>query len=105
MPIYEYRCLRCGQEYEIMHKFSDEPLKKCPDCNGEVRRLISNTSFILKGTGWYVTDYASSERKKALESEKDTNGKKTVETTTKKGNGANPAPTGSSDGKETSAKN
>jgi putative FmdB family regulatory protein len=91
MPIYEYKCLKCGKEFEVIQKFSDEPLRKCSDCEGEVRKLISNTSFILKGTGWYATDYASSERKKAVDAEKDTNGKKAVETAAKNGEGAKTA--------------
>ncbi len=59
MPIYEYGCVKCGKTHEIMQKFSDAPLVVCPDCGGEVKKLISNTSFVLKGTGWYATDYAS----------------------------------------------
>jgi putative FmdB family regulatory protein len=59
MPIYEYGCMKCGNTHEIMQKFSDAPLAVCPDCGGEVKKLISNTSFVLKGTGWYATDYAS----------------------------------------------
>jgi putative FmdB family regulatory protein len=70
MPIYEYRCLKCDEIHEVMQKFSDEPLSTCPSCGGELKKLISNTSFILKGTGWYKTDYASPERKKAMEAEK-----------------------------------
>lgn len=58
MPIYEYRCEKCKKEFEIEQKISEAPLKKCPECGGKVTRLISNTSFILKGTGWYLTDYA-----------------------------------------------
>ena len=58
MPIYEYGCDTCGKVLEVMQKFSDEPLKTCPDCSGQLTKLISRTSFQLKGTGWYVTDYA-----------------------------------------------
>ena len=58
MPIYEYGCDACGKVIEVMQKFSDEPLKTCPDCSGQLTKLISRTSFQLKGTGWYVTDYA-----------------------------------------------
>jgi putative FmdB family regulatory protein len=57
MPIYEYRCRKCGKEFEVMQKFSDKPLTRCPSCSGNVSKLISNCSFQLKGTGWYVTDY------------------------------------------------
>ena len=57
MPIYEYRCERCG-DFEEMQRITDPPLERCPKCRRKVRRLISNTSFQLKGSGWYVTDYA-----------------------------------------------
>ncbi len=59
MPIYEYRCEHCG-DFEEMQRITDPPLDRCPKCKRKVRRLISNTSFQLKGTGWYVTDYARS---------------------------------------------
>lgn len=75
MPIYEYKCLKCGEQFEVMLRFNDQSPKNCPVCEGEIKKLISNTSFILKGTGWYVTDYASPERKKALEAEKGSYGK------------------------------
>ena len=70
MPIYEYRCTGCGSEHEFIQRFSDKPKSKCPDCGGKLRKLISNTSFVLKGTGWYVTDYASGDRKAKMEAEK-----------------------------------
>src|SRR5438552_3125230 len=57
MPIYEYRCEHCG-DFEEMQRITDPPLVRCPTCRRKVRRLISNTSFQLKGTGWYATDYA-----------------------------------------------
>ena len=57
MPLYEYSCHRCGQTFEVMQKFSDEPLTTHTNCGGEVERLISAPSFQFKGTGWYVTDY------------------------------------------------
>ena len=60
MPIYEYSCEGCGKQHEIMQKITDEPLSVCPDCGGKMKKMISNTSFVLKGTGWYATDYASS---------------------------------------------
>src|SRR5262245_54276032 len=59
MQIYEYECEKCG-EFEQMQRITDPPLARCPTCKRKVRRLISNTSFQLKGTGWYVTDYARS---------------------------------------------
>jgi len=69
MPIYEYECPNCGKHCEVFQKFSDEPLSRCPDCGGHVHKLISRTSFVLKGTGWYATDYASRDRKKAGKTE------------------------------------
>jgi putative FmdB family regulatory protein len=57
MPIYEYRCNSCERIIEVLQKFSDKPLTRCPSCSGRITRLISNCSFHLKGTGWYVTDY------------------------------------------------
>src|SRR5271165_5496134 len=57
MPIYEYKCNKCGV-FELTRRITDKPLRKCPTCKGRVERIISNTSFVLKGTGWYVTDYA-----------------------------------------------
>ena len=57
MPIYEYDCQKCGT-FETTQKITEKPLSKCPTCRGKVKKLISNTSFQLKGTGWYVTDYA-----------------------------------------------
>jgi putative FmdB family regulatory protein len=59
MPIYEYRCEHCG-DFEEMQRITDPPLARCPKCRRKVKRLISHTSFQLKGTGWYVTDYARS---------------------------------------------
>jgi putative FmdB family regulatory protein len=57
MPIYEYNCSKCG-DFETMQKMSDKPLSKCPTCGRKVTKLISSTTFQLKGSGWYITDYA-----------------------------------------------
>lgn len=59
MPIYEYRCNGCDHINEVWQKFSDSPLVKCEVCGGSVKKIISHNTFHLKGTGWYVTDYAS----------------------------------------------
>lgn len=58
MPLYEYQCMQCGKIGEVLQKFSEKPLKKCHHCSGKLQKLISHSSFHLKGTGWYVTDYA-----------------------------------------------
>jgi putative FmdB family regulatory protein len=57
MPIYEYKCDKCQKIVEVMQKFSDKPLTRCPSCAGKISRIMSNCSFQLRGTGWYVTDY------------------------------------------------
>jgi putative FmdB family regulatory protein len=56
MPIYEYVCESCGRTIEVMQKISDAPLASC-ECQGQLRKLISQSCFHLKGSGWYVTDY------------------------------------------------
>ncbi len=58
MPLYEYKCKKCGHRFEKILKFSDKPMKKCPDCGGAVEQLISAPTVQFKGAGWYVTDYA-----------------------------------------------
>jgi len=101
MPIYEYRCEHCG-DFEEMQRITDPPLARCPKCRRKVKRLISNTSFQLKGSGWYVTDYArkdsggkgttgtgekekteSKDKAGETSSDKDTGAKKTESTDTK----------------------
>ena len=59
MPIYEYECSECGRIDEVLQKFSDKPLDRCKHCSGKLHKLISHSSFHLKGTGWYITDYAN----------------------------------------------
>ena len=59
MPIYEYQCGKCGEIFEAFQKITDAPLKKCKFCSGEVEKLISQSSFQLKGSGWYLTDYSN----------------------------------------------
>ena len=58
MPIYEYECSSCHKISEAVQKFSDAPLASCGHCQGELRKLISRSTFHLRGSGWYVTDYA-----------------------------------------------
>jgi putative FmdB family regulatory protein len=58
MPIYEYQCAACGQVVERWQKISDAPLKECAVCGGSLHKIISSCAFHLKGSGWYVTDYA-----------------------------------------------
>ncbi len=58
MPLYDYRCHKCDETFEVLQKFSDEPLKIHEGCGGQLERLISPPALQFKGTGWYVTDYA-----------------------------------------------
>jgi len=60
MPIYEYSCKKCGEVIERIQRFSDPPLRKHAGCGGSLTKLISQSAFQLKGSGWYVTDYARS---------------------------------------------
>lgn len=72
MPIYEYQCKKCGTIEEALQKFSDKPLTKCRHCSGKLHKLVSRSSFHLKGTGWYVTDYKNQPKDTAGASEKKT---------------------------------
>jgi putative FmdB family regulatory protein len=66
MPIYEYRCESCGHEMEAMQKMSDDPLVDCPSCgDATLTKLISAGGFILKGSGWYQTDFKNGSKKPA----------------------------------------
>ncbi|MGC2710902.1 MAG: zinc ribbon domain-containing protein, partial [Candidatus Sulfotelmatobacter sp.] len=59
MPLYEYKCEKCGHQFEKIQKFSDKMVKKCPECGGRVEQMISAPAVQFKGSGWYVTDYAN----------------------------------------------
>jgi putative FmdB family regulatory protein len=73
VPLYEYQCKKCKHRFEKIQKFSDRPVKKCPECGGPVEQLISAPAVQFKGSGWYVTDYA---RKGAASSESSGDGAK-----------------------------
>jgi len=70
VPTYEYECDACHRVFEVRQRITEDPLTTCDACGGAVHRLLSAAPFILKGEGWYVTDYPSESRKKALDSEK-----------------------------------
>lgn len=92
MPIYEYRCEKCGNQFEVMQKVSDSPLKACPTCKGRLTKLISQTAFQLKGSGWYLTDYArKSESKSETKSETKTESKSESKNGDKEAKTAEPA--------------
>jgi putative FmdB family regulatory protein len=87
MPTYDYECVKCGHAFEVFHAMSAEPVSKCPECKGRVRRLIGTGAGILfKGSGFYQTDYRSSDYKSAAKADKpaDSGGKKDEKTASKK---------------------
>jgi putative FmdB family regulatory protein len=87
MPIYEYKCRKCGHIQEVWQKFSDPPLDRCELCGGSVKKIISNNTFHLKGTGWYVTDYASKGTGPTKEGKKKSSPKQEGQTKTSKDTG------------------
>lgn len=62
MPLYEYQCKKCKHKFEKIQKFSDPPIKKCPECGGPVEKLLHAPAVQFKGTGWYVTDYGGKDK-------------------------------------------
>ncbi len=82
MPIYEYSCRKCGEVIEKIQKFSDPPLRRHAGCGGSLVKLVSQSSFQLKGSGWYVTDYAGKGKsEEKAESSADAGGEKATEKT------------------------
>ena|SRR5579859_2214860 len=77
MPLYEYRCAKCGDVFEVIQKFADAPLTVHEGCGGSVERLISTSGFNFKGSGWYVTDYARGGSSPKKDSEADPSKAKT----------------------------
>jgi putative FmdB family regulatory protein len=103
MPIYEYECLACGKRSEVLQRASDQPLGECPECGGQVRKLISAPAFQFKGSGWYVTDYASKTSSSAAQgaekgAEKATSGGASSDTAPTAGSAAKEAPKPASGG-------
>ena len=95
MPIYEYECAKCGV-IEVSQRISDPSLQKCPNCRRKVQRLISSTSFQLKGSGWYVTDYARGGSGKKEAGESKGGGDKAGDKAGDKGSGSSTADSASS---------
>ena len=83
MPLYEYKCTKCGSVFEILQKVNDLPLKKCIRCQGSVKKLVSPSALQFKGSGWYVTDYGS-KGKQAPDPKGEDETKKDKSTTTEK---------------------
>jgi putative FmdB family regulatory protein len=77
MPIYEYQCQKCHHVDEYLMKFSDPDPTQCEKCHGPVAKLVSQTSFALKGEGWYVTDYKPQTKQEGKEDAKPADSKTT----------------------------
>lgn len=90
MPIYEYKCSKCGNTVEVIQKVSDPPISECVKCSGAMTKVISPAGLMFKGSGWYITDYSSkgkptaeqSKPKKNQEKVSDKKEEKTTDTTT-----------------------
>jgi putative FmdB family regulatory protein len=103
MPIYEYRCPKCGT-FETTQRITDPALKRCPTCKSKVERMISATSFVLKGSGWYATDYARSGSGKSADGAGDkSSGKPGSESASNGDNGSSSAAKPASDGGSSSS--
>ena len=92
MPLYEYECDSCGHRFEVIQKFSDAPIDKCPKCGSTVRKLMSSPAIQFKGSGWYITDYAKKDSTAATKAGGAKDGSSSTTTT---------ADSGSSDTKST----
>lgn len=82
MPIYEYKCKKCGSEFEVFQKISEADAKSCKFCHGPVNKLMSLSSFQLQGSGWYVTDYGGKKPNVKDDKPSGNEGKKDTATTT-----------------------
>ena len=84
MPIYEYQCNHCNEVFEIFHKIDEDCKVACPKCLGPIKKLISATNFVLKGSGFYVNDYPNESRREGKKKEKEGSEKGTSEKTEEK---------------------
>jgi putative FmdB family regulatory protein len=98
MPTYEYECPKCPRVFEVRQRITEPALETCDRCGGPIHRLLSAAPFILKGEGWYVTDYPSEARKKATSSESGSASKETSPAK-KDGGSAESKPAASSESK------
>ena len=81
MPTYDYKCTQCGHDFEMFQSMSESHIKECPECGGNVRRLVGGGSgLIFKGSGFYLTDYVKGKEQKKSSSEKNGKEKKTTKT-------------------------
>ncbi len=92
MPLYDYKCHRCGKTFEVRQKFADEPLTVHEECGGELERLISVPALQFKGSGWYVTDYGKGGSTSGSNGKSETKSEAKTETKTEAKSESKPAP-------------
>lgn len=88
MPIYEYQCKKCGKQFEAFQGITEPDLKICKFCKGKVHKMMSLSSFSLKGTGWYATDYAKKKSQTAKPAKKETTPSESTSTAADTSSGA-----------------
>jgi putative FmdB family regulatory protein len=106
MPLYEYECGACGHRFEVIQKFSDSPIERCPLCAEPVHKLLSAPAIQFKGTGWYVTDYASKRNTDAAadaSSSKSADNAKTPSSTSTSDSGKTPSSSSTPDSAKTTS--
>jgi putative FmdB family regulatory protein len=92
MPLYEYECDSCGHRFEVIQKFSDPPIEKCPKCGSTVHKLMSSPAIQFKGSGWYITDYAKKDSTSATKAGAAKEGSTTTDSSTPSTDKSTPAP-------------
>ena len=104
MPIYEYRCPACGHEFEKLQRMSDDPIRDCPECSGsQVKKLISRTSFVLKGGGWYKDHYGLKNSSTSSGDSSKSDGSKSSSDASKSSSDSKSSGSSSSDGSKSSS--
>jgi putative FmdB family regulatory protein len=106
VPLYEYQCKKCKHKFEKIQKFSDRPIKKCPECGGPLEKIQHAPNVQFKGTGWYVTDYGGKSDKSKTDggSEKGSSEKDNAEKTSSEKKESAAKDGGKAEDKDSSAK-
>jgi putative FmdB family regulatory protein len=93
MPTYEYRCKKCGHQFETFQKMTDEPVKTCPECSGKVSRILFPVGVVFKGSGFHVNDYPNSRSSASSAKTEEAKAETKTETITETKTEAKPEPT------------
>ena len=102
MPTYAYRCSACGHEFEAVQKFSDDPLKTCPECGAPIKRVIFPAGIVFKGDGWYITDSRKKDDAKASSTKASASGEKPAKASSESKD-STPAPASTAEAKPAKA--